>query len=174
MKCQKCGTEFEGAFCPSCGEKAIPAPFASQPAPASSQAVVQQKKSVLPVVLLILNLLATLILGGLIAWNTAEVKSSINPSSVKEGKNLEISDVQYIESTYGSGDLEGTVKNTASYTLESVSIEYDFYCDDEYVGSGSDFISHIPAGETVKFSVYCPDEEIDSYAIYEVTALKKD
>lgn len=173
MKCQKCGIEFEGAFCPSCGEKAVPVPLENQSMPLAT-ATVQQKKSVFPIVLLVINLLATLILGGLIAWNTVGLKSNVKSDSIKEGKNLKISDVQYVESTYGSGDLKGTVKNTASYTLESVSIEYDFYHDDEYVGSGSDFITHIPAGETVNFSVYCPDEEIDSYAIYEVTARKKD
>lgn len=173
MKCQKCGTEFEGAFCPNCGEKAVPIPLESQ-SMSLATATIQQKKSVFPVLLLVINLLATLILGGLIAWNTVGLKSNTKNDSIKEGKKLEISDVKYVESTYGSADLEGRVKNTASYTLEGINIEYDFYCDDKYVGSGSDYISHLRAGDEIKFSIYCPDEEIDSYAIYEVTALKKD
>lgn len=150
------------------------------PSPDAAVRVKQPKGLlILITVLLILNLAATSVFGIMSVLNQnmsfekqAEQSKAYREYLRENGKSITVTDDEYISSEYGSGNVQGTLKNDASYTMENVTVCVDFYIGDDYVDSAKDYIDKIPAGAEVQFDVYCPESEFDSYAVVYIEAEK--
>lgn len=81
MKCKKCGNEFEGKFCPECGEPAEQTTSQQETAEALGEVAAKPKKKKGKGCLIVIGVLLVLSIIGAIAGGDTKDESSVNTQS---------------------------------------------------------------------------------------------
>ena len=165
-KCVKCGTEYEGNFCPNgCTVQPTAAGIPQYSPPKA------KSKNVLSYIIIVM-LAVNIVLSGVTLtsqfWGAGssvmsaedQLKESrlMDEYRIKIGKNIEVSGESIETNKYGSDKLIGYVKNTTNKDMENVWVYYDFYDDNgNYIDQATGLIDKLPAGSKLKFSIYVPD-----------------
>ena len=178
MRCQNCGTEFEGNFCPNCG---IP----SQPNNVIISVPPPRKKSI---GWIILWLTLIFIIGIIVTYangaankkysskdNTEQKTNNTQIESKEEAENL-TSQLQVVEYLLNNSDIGNNdhayleVKNNSKYDL-CISANVKFYDKEKnLIGSGEDIIYSVAPETEVLLDIH-NDDHFDSIS-YDIYASK--